>query len=89
MTRRPEPGEFLDIQMQQIARRIVFVALDGCGRFQSCQAVESSSLEKAADCTERDTGLRRYLVIGLAVLALIFNLINLGAWGGMGTSMWA
>src|SRR6266852_6612791 len=73
-----ELAEFLDIDVDHLARPIPFVATGRRGRLQGTQLVEPQLLENTAHGGGRDAGLGGDLLAGPALAAQAFNTVDDG-----------
>src|SRR5262249_20333081 len=76
-----DPAEFFDIEMDEFAWRLAFIAADRFGRLQGAELVEPTPFEDATDGCWRDPNFGRDLLAGVALAAQDLN----GVAGGLGS----
>lgn len=75
MSRAREAAELLDVQVQEISRRIMFVAVVGSGGLEGCQSVQPLACEEPGDRAVSDAQPLGDLAIGLALPAPLNELL--------------
>ena len=71
-----DPAELLDIEMDELARMLAFIAPDRFGRLQGTELVQAEPTQNTADGGWRDTGLGGDLLARPALAAQPFDLLN-------------
>lgn len=68
-----ETPQFFDVQMQQVTRLLMFIALYQSGRFQVSQSIQSHSLQDTGNGTEPYAQRLADVPIGQSLLAQFDN----------------
>ena len=71
-----DPAEFLDVDMDELARMLALVAAHRLGGLESGQAIEAEALENAADGGGGHTNLEGDLLAGQPLAAQGFDLLD-------------
>src|SRR2546421_3105346 len=81
VTDSSETAQFLDIEMEQIARSSMFIALDRRCGIEIAQAVEFQSAQDAADGRRAQAGVAGDATGGPTLSAELLDLLNQIGWG--------
>jgi hypothetical protein len=73
-----DPAELFDIEMDEFARMLAFIAPDRFGRLQGTELVQAEPTQNTADGGGRDTGLDGDLFASPALAAQPFDLLDHG-----------
>src|SRR5262249_9734894 len=76
MAHGADPAELFDIQMDELAWVLAFIAMDRFGRLQGIELVQAELAQNAADGGGRDSGLGGDLLAGPTLAAQPLDLLD-------------